>query len=549
MSTIQPPPPPSPPAAQPTPPATATAVKAPPGIQNMTPGQTIQATQQPDVTSQLPPKHVQVQTPVGQMTLQTAVQIPKGATLAMVLNQLTPQPQFLITEINGKPVQHSAQPTLTSLTPQAITQSAKTAPAPVLAQGAKLTATLVRPAFPPVPPTVQMQAQPNLANANQTPQTLPQSTIAQTSGQAATTPATTTPTSVQPTSTPQAGVQSSTPASSGTQSNHPAQQVQLPSGTRFQISIIRVDAPSVAANTPAPSAGGGLVQGATVNGLVTGTTPQGQPIVQTPHATFALETSSKLAEGTRVTVKLETPPTQPSARATQSMNEAGLKETLVQSKSWGQLDEALKSLAHADPARFQQVQQNILPQPGPKLTNQLLFFMSALKGGDFKAWIGNSAARVFERERPGMLNRLGNDFQMMARLADEPQQNDWRLALIPLMSDGALEQIRMYYRNRGGHKHNEGDGDGTRFVLDVELSNIGHLQIDGLMKTDKQKLDLILRTDHPLPAEWRTEMGEIFTLAQEYTGIGGTLAFQAAPGNFVEFSSAEDMSPTPGLFA
>ena len=325
-------------------------------------------------------------------------------------------------------------------------------------------------------------------------------------------------------------------------------QTPLPSGTKFQISVVRVDPPQTAANTPAPQAARSLSQGATLSGIVTGTTPKGQPIVQGPNATFALETTSKVDVGSRVVVRVDTQPAPPAVKAAQHMSEAGIKETLVQSKSWGTLDEALKAIAQIDPARYQQIQQNI-PQPGPKLTNQLLFFMNALKGGDIKSLMGDTTSRILDNERPGMMNRLSTDFQAMARLVDEPQQNDWRLALIPLMDDGMLEQIKMYYRHRQrqGVEHNEDEG--TRFVLDFDLSNMGHVQIDGLMKTDDQKLDLIIRTDIPLPPEMRTEMGEIFILAQEYTGIAGSLAFQASPGNFVDFAPPQEaQGQTPGLF-
>ncbi|MEG3618284.1 hypothetical protein V5T82_07470 [Magnetovibrio sp. PR-2] len=544
MSTVTPPTPPTPsapPAASPT----ATAIKAPPAVQNMQPGQQIQATQQPDVTSQLPPKQVQVQTSMGSMTLQTALQIPKGATLTMVLQSLEPRPQFLITEINGKPVPQAQQAAQTAAQQPnfGAAQTAKAAPSLPVQDGARLTATLVRATTPPTSTAAAQTAQPQAQPAGQvTPNAAPTPTAQPASTPAAGTTAQTTPQPTGATPTPQAATPTAQPTPSAQPSGGHA--TPLPSGTKFQISVVRVDPPQTAPNTPAPQTSQGLSQGATVSGIVTGTTPKGQPIVQGPNATFALETTSKIDVGSRVIVRLETAPTPPAVKAAQHMSAAGMKETLVQSKSWGTLDEALKAIATIDPARYQQIQQNI-PQPGPKLTNQLLFFMNALKGGDIKSLMGDTTARILDNERPGMMNRLSTDFQAMARLVDEPQQNDWRLALIPLMSDGALEQIKMYYRHRQrqGAEHNEDEG--TRFVLDFDLSNMGHIQIDGLMKTDNQKLDLIIRTDQPLPAEMRADMGEIFMAAEEYTGIAGTLAFQAAPGHFVDFTPPPK-TPGPG---
>jgi hypothetical protein len=177
----------------------------------------------------------------------------------------------------------------------------------------------------------------------------------------------------------------------------------------------------------------------------------------------------------------------------------------------------------------------------------MLFFLSALKGGDVKAWLGENTTRILDRERPGLVGRLSGDFQIMSKMADEPQSGDWRLALVPLYNGSEIEQLRMYYRGGGGQGEEDHEADDTRFVLDLDLSNIGHLQIDGLMKTSTKKLDLIIRSEEPLPTAWRTDIIDIFTTGQEITGIGGGLAFQAAPGNFIEFPTPTDLAAHPGL--
>jgi len=301
-----------------------------------------------------------------------------------------------------------------------------------------------------------------------------------------------------------------------------------------------------ASTVSATSSSPGLAQGAVLSGTVRGVTPQGQPIVQAPNATLALDTRAQVPDGTRVVLKVETVPTLPSPTKAAALAPA---QTLVQAKTWSDLDEALKVLSTIDPARFQHVAQTSLPQPGVKLTAQMLFFLSALKGGDFKAWLGDSASRVIDRERPGLLTRLSGDFQIMAKMADEPQQNDWRLALIPFLNGNSIEQVRFYHRGRNGGE-NEDDGDeGTRFVLDLDLSNIGHVQIDGLVKSEQKRMDLIVRTETPLNEDWRADIAEIFVNAQDLIGLDGGVAFQAAPGNFIEFPPITSPEPHPGLFA
>ena len=569
MPTVQPPPPPTPAAPQ-AGQAVAVAVKAPEAVSQLRPGQSLQASQvvqpsnatqaapaaktaqlatppAPPATQSLPANQVQVETTLGPVTLQTALPIPKGAVLTLMLSRLTPQPQFLITEINGKPVPgtQTAQTALQNVGASSL--AANRVSAPPLTEGMRINATLVRPATVPASSTPQIpgsqqapgpvQAAPtpqtSLSTSVPTPPTAPQPGAAQAPAPGSPPPSTT------PTATP-AGVQ---PTSLTT-----AQPVQLPSGTRFTVSIVRIDLPSTALNTATPGPGGGLAAGAMLSGTVTGTTSQGQPIVQTPNATIALETTAKINEGMRVTLKLDSALSPPSTSDAAKLGRAGPAETLAQAKSWSQLEEALKALAHTDPARFQHITQNVLPQPGAKLTSQMLFFLSALKGGDIKAWLGDTASRVIERDRPGMIGRLGGDMHIMSRLVDEPQSGDWRLALIPLWNGNQLEQLRMYYRNHGGQDDEDGEGDGTRFVLDIELSNLGHVQIDGLMKSQTKKLDLIVRTDQPFPDTWRTDLADIFQTAQDITGVGGSLAFQAAPGNFIDFPPMDAPSPQRGLF-
>ena len=63
------------------------------------------------------------------------------------------------------------------------------------------------------------------------------------------------------------------------------------------------------------------------------------------------------------------------------------------------------------------------------------------------------------------------------------------------------------------------------FLLDVELSRLGPLQFDGLVRG--KRLDLMLRTQRPLDPAMRQEIAEIFQTAQQATGYAGQLFFQA----------------------
>lgn len=537
-------------------------------LQALQTGQSLQAT-----LAALPaPNQIQVQTALGLLTLQTPLNVPQGAVLTLVVGGSSPQPPgqltFHISAVNGKPVTGGSLGAAT-------TQGAAAPQALPLSAGQTVTATLLRPALGVAPSSpsagatapAAAQTGPHGAaipgspvpggapGAQAAPQTTPTATQAATqAAQAAARPGGAAPATTPPSAqgTTQGATQGGGTAQSATPPAAPPQATTttLASGTRFTATVQRIDAPSAAVSTPAALAKGAgakaLASGQVMTGTVTGRTAGGQAIVQTPSATFALGSATAntgaLGEGAKITFRLDSAPLSPAASAAAQLRTLGGTHQLVSAKSWDDLGEALKAMVGADPARLAQVAQTALPQPGAKLSSQMLFFLSALKGGDLKGLFGSSALRVIDKERPGLLSRLGGDFHAMSRLADEPQQGDWRLALIPLWTGERLEQLRFFWRGRSGEEDAE-DGEETRFVLDVELSNLGHLQIDGLVKAKRHHLDLIIRTDQPLPETMRADIAALFQEARETLGLGGQVAFQAAPANFIATPTEQKTGP------
>ncbi|MFC1673425.1 hypothetical protein ACFL12_04650 [Pseudomonadota bacterium] len=559
MSTVQPPPPPAAGPANGPGNATAVAIKIPPlllnQLQSIPLGQTLQGT-----ISQANANLLQVQTPLGPLSLQTPMMLPKDAVLTLVLTNLSP-PTFQIGQIDGKPVPGALTPNQAKAAglPHPQLDAKAGGVLPPLQAGGKGTVTLLRPAAaaPTTPTSTAPGTHPAVQAAQASPQGAGQAATTGRSGaaaQASPTPSHTAPanTSTSP-AAPAAQATTQTAAQPATTSA--VTSTTLPSGTRFNITVVQVTQPSAALSSPAAGAaasGANLSQGAMIAGRVTGHTPQGQPIVQTPTATFALEAQGALKEGAQVTLRLDTQ-SLPSTAAQKPLSGASIAQALVNQASWDGFEEALTTLAGADPARFQQVAQTALPQPGAKLTNQLLFFISALKGGDLKGLFGDSATRVIDKERPGLLNRMMGDFQVMSRLADEPQSNDWRLALIPMWNSEQLEQLRLYYRG-GGQDDEENDLEGARFILDFELSNIGRMQIDGLVKAQKKTMDLIVRTGDALPAPMRADIAEMTIAADALLGIQASVTFQAGAARFSEFPPLVDDPamlgrPSAGVFA
>jgi hypothetical protein len=69
-----------------------------------------------------------------------------------------------------------------------------------------------------------------------------------------------------------------------------------------------------------------------------------------------------------------------------------------------------------------------------------------------------------------------------------------------------------------------------RFVMEVDLSELGPLQMDGLVRAKDKGLafDLIIRSRTAFSTEDQAEMNIIYNSAAELTGFKGSLSFQTS---------------------
>jgi len=180
---------------------------------------------------------------------------------------------------------------------------------------------------------------------------------------------------------------------------------------------------------------------------------------------------------------------------------------------------------------------SLLARPDSSLAAGIILFLTALKGGNLAAWLGENTVRALARSRPDVLSRLDDDFRDLARIARDPGSGDWRVGIVPINTQAAIDQLRFMTR-REKEEAAEEPSPSTRFVVDVTLSRLGRVQIDGLVRSKDKRLDLVVRTAEPLPAEMREDIRRLFAAATGATGIAGLVAFDARKGGFVEVQAA-----------
>ncbi len=196
---------------------------------------------------------------------------------------------------------------------------------------------------------------------------------------------------------------------------------------------------------------------------------------------------------------------------------------------WPALDQVLTALDKAAPELAMQLRAALTPATAPALAATLMFMSGALYSGK---WPGEAVLRALgsaglERLR----TRLDGDLAGLRRLGAEGATGDWRVLTLPLLMGAAVEPLRLYLR-RKGNSANASDPSGQRFIIEAELSRLGALQLDGLVRANR--LDLVLRTHAPLPQALREEAGALFRGASAAAGYHGDIVFATAPAFAVD---------------
>ncbi len=524
MTAITPPPPPSssqPPPSLPVLPA----VDSSSAITRLAPGTQLQAL----VWGRQDKGLLRVQTPEGSLSLRTNLPLPPNAELTLSLQTAQPEARFKLLAINGKPP-HVALPllaaqgagsgsavtgplagitvfaTLVKPAPGLTVSSAKTkAPAPAAAgMTAKAPAPAQQPqASPPLNATVKTQVQ-GFAGRMAT-SGMPVRTLGAASHEIAQGP-----------TAPQAG---GIPAAAGDRMNVQITSIQAPGQGM----------PAIAASSGEKS----LAAGQLLTGTVTGTNAQGQPLVSTPIGALALETPLPMALGSGVELRIKDIPLL--LLANKGTAEAAAREALVLSRGWPALQEAVQALHETHPAIARQILNTVIPSPGAQLGATLMLFLGALRGGDIRGWLGEEPLKVLEQTSPALAKRLRSGFDHRAKLSNELQQEDWRVSLAPMQNQGEIEQIRLLARHPAQEEQSKEKG--SRFAVDVSLTRLGRIQLDGLLRERGKRLDLIIRTDSPFTTRIRDDIRSIFRDAIELTGLRGGVTFQSNPPNFIEIKT------------
>ncbi|UTW58091.1 hypothetical protein KFE96_14875 [Kordiimonas sp. SCSIO 12603] len=201
--------------------------------------------------------------------------------------------------------------------------------------------------------------------------------------------------------------------------------------------------------------------------------------------------------------------------------------------TWPSLQEAFSVLAQSNPDAANALAAKTA-STGGKVTNSLLFLMSALKGGGPDTWLGNKVENALHQANTNLLEALKSDVARLLNSAGETI-GDWRTFVIPTDPRGDMPLIALLFGqpvhvNPDDHRDNSGsdeqDGNNAeRFILEILFSVLGTVQLDGYIR--ERKFDLTVRTERALPLTLEHDTRTIFSDALLANNFSGSLSFIA----------------------
>ncbi len=164
-----------------------------------------------------------------------------------------------------------------------------------------------------------------------------------------------------------------------------------------------------------------------------------------------------------------------------------------------------------------------IPQPGKKLTSQLLFFLQALQIKPQEVFEKLPLFQALKKLKETTLRQ--NLLRELPRHSLDTPTGDWRGMTIPLWIDNQPQSLFFAIKD-----HAQQDGSPTpqdkvtRFQLELTLDTIVDFQMDGLVK--QKRLDLVIRTKTKLSEKMRQDIHRLFTDSVQATGYNGSLHFE-----------------------
>lgn len=161
----------------------------------------------------------------------------------------------------------------------------------------------------------------------------------------------------------------------------------------------------------------------------------------------------------------------------------------------------------------------------------MISFAQAMRSGDARQWPGDSALRALERAGPRgahLASQLSEEVGALSARTRETS-TEWRALPLPWNAEGQIDRIALVTRREGeadDDAKKKAGGGGTRFLINLDLSKLGSMQLDGMFRKEGKGFDLMIRTKSELSDQIRNDLTGIFISSNGAMGLKGGLTFQ-----------------------
>ncbi len=346
-------------------------------------------------------------------------------------------------------------------------------------------------------------------------------------------------------------------AQAGTAStnNAPANNSTTSGNTELPVSATSASAYQSYASSKQADARSPTPTGASPNNAVSQNIPQqamlltvigqerdGDPVLQTPFGLIKITSGATLATGTQIQASLSLANNDAELAATQSLDDTTTSISTLAQK-WPTLTQILSLLTDAEDGTIPLQLAQMIPQIQTS-NNQLqlnsnnagvgfFMFLAALQNGDARSFLGERHIKQLEKlGQTSLINKLESEFQLLTKLSTDAPPQGWQSTFLPVLVNGQVEMTR-WFTKRDQEKDKDGkkrEDNITRFIVEVTMSQLGDLQLDGFFKQHEgtKQFELIVRSHQPLDADIQRDIQQIYLEAQSTTGVSGSLIFQAS---------------------
>ncbi len=196
---------------------------------------------------------------------------------------------------------------------------------------------------------------------------------------------------------------------------------------------------------------------------------------------------------------------------------------------WNVLNEAISALEQVDAPAVDAL-KTVLVQTGNKMPALILNYLNAVNAGaDVRAWLGDANVRALEslgKRGQAVLKQLEKEFSSGAKKMTDGK-SVWKGYDIPFMTGTAVEPVSLYLQQSSEAleeraKNKPAPVTAVRFVLDLNLTKLGRVQLEGLSQRAKRSFNLNIRHAYPFDASFEDRVRALFTKtldALNYTGV------------------------------